>query len=387
MVSNEEYEKLRDQADAYRAEGKLDEALMCYEQALELAPKNPEALKNVGRAYGDLEQLDNAVEYYLKALALDDAYWRASHNLSIVLRKQEKYDKALEYGMKALEYTDILWMVHNSLGNLFDDIGDEEKASSHFQKALKNSNVEIVDIAPLFNYARYLHSREIYADAIIFLERVRSHKEFECALDDAQKFDVYDFLFFNYLALHIDNDDDQYIERIISNGQKTLLLHEEFGFIKKSESLFHLYRTLAILLVDSSDYELMSYYLKQALAIDKAKEPELFAVLANVYMEIKTESDNEKVEHTTLNYYQLASENFEAYLDMVEEPKAFYIYRMAKCWDTLKEYDKIIRVLEPQFNNVDEEDAPWVAQYIATAYREMGNKDMAKKYQAISEED
>ncbi|HVW22220.1 MAG TPA: tetratricopeptide repeat protein [Opitutaceae bacterium] len=73
-------------ANVLLAEGRLEEALPHYREALRLKPAYPEACDNLGTALARLGRLEEAAAEYREALRLKPDYPRARSNLRVVLR-------------------------------------------------------------------------------------------------------------------------------------------------------------------------------------------------------------------------------------------------------------------------------------------------------------
>ena len=70
-------------------QGKVDEAIVSYRQAIKIDPKYAKAHSNLGHALRNKGQLDKAIACYRKTVALDPGHFQAYHNLgTISARKQ-----------------------------------------------------------------------------------------------------------------------------------------------------------------------------------------------------------------------------------------------------------------------------------------------------------
>jgi tetratricopeptide (TPR) repeat protein len=54
--------------------GRYDEAIECFNRAIELGPKNAEAWNNKGAALGKLGRYDEAMEHFDIAIGIDPQY-------------------------------------------------------------------------------------------------------------------------------------------------------------------------------------------------------------------------------------------------------------------------------------------------------------------------
>jgi len=83
-------------ADALRSQGRVDEAIEHYQQALNAKPNFAMGHNNLGSAYYTLRKLDDAVASYMQAIRLEPGFALAYQNLANVLREQGRTTKAVE---------------------------------------------------------------------------------------------------------------------------------------------------------------------------------------------------------------------------------------------------------------------------------------------------
>ena len=104
-----------DSAEVWYEKGKAayekdqyDEAIKCYEKAIELNPNYAEAYNSLGYAYlAGRQGYDKAEEYFLKAFDLDPFYVTGYTNLgNLYLIREGDYEKAIEYNYNAIKYLD-----------------------------------------------------------------------------------------------------------------------------------------------------------------------------------------------------------------------------------------------------------------------------------------
>ena len=79
-----------------------DEAIRCYERAIELEPRMVVAHNNLGMVYIDKGQFDEAIAELAKTLALDEHYAEAYNNLGFVYRRTGDEPKAAAFYEKFL---------------------------------------------------------------------------------------------------------------------------------------------------------------------------------------------------------------------------------------------------------------------------------------------
>jgi len=124
-------------------EGKFDEALKCFERALETDPDMSLAHANVGRILAERGRLDDALEHYRRALAVAPRQPIMHVNLGFVLGLKGQRDASLRAYREALRIDPEHALAHNNLGFALLDAGNLPEALEHLQKAVA-SDPELV---------------------------------------------------------------------------------------------------------------------------------------------------------------------------------------------------------------------------------------------------
>jgi tetratricopeptide (TPR) repeat protein len=118
-------------------QGKVDQALGHYAEALRLQPNYPEAYNNRGAALSSTGQVDQAIDCYTQALRLRPDYVDAHYNLGGVLFSQGKMDEAVWHYRQVLRLRPDHIHAHNNLGNALFLQGGVEEAITHYQEDLR----------------------------------------------------------------------------------------------------------------------------------------------------------------------------------------------------------------------------------------------------------
>lgn len=130
----------------YLQQGKLDEAIVRFKEALEIAKDHQEALIYLGIAYMNKGQKSQALEYFNKEIKYYKNTGHAKANLyleqayyygGVVLWKQKKYDEAINYLKSALEIKKTGADTYLVLGRVYMDKGSYDKSEACFKQALK----------------------------------------------------------------------------------------------------------------------------------------------------------------------------------------------------------------------------------------------------------
>ncbi len=84
-------------------QGRIDEAIAQYQQAVEIKPDVAAAHDNLGLALADRSRFDEAIIQYREALKIQPRDAEAHYNLGNVLATQGRYDEALTRYREALK--------------------------------------------------------------------------------------------------------------------------------------------------------------------------------------------------------------------------------------------------------------------------------------------
>jgi protein O-GlcNAc transferase len=122
--------------NAFRDQGKLEQAVACYRRALGLNPAYAEALCNLGNALKDQGKLAEAMSCYRRALVLKPGLAEIHNNLGNALKDQGKLDDAADCYRQALALKPNYAEAHNNLGNALRDKGQQDEAIAAFEQAL-----------------------------------------------------------------------------------------------------------------------------------------------------------------------------------------------------------------------------------------------------------
>ncbi|MGB6630222.1 MAG: tetratricopeptide repeat-containing glycosyltransferase family protein [Terriglobales bacterium] len=119
-----------------QAQGKLDEALACYEWALALQPELAEVHFNLGNILQTQDRLDAAVACYERALALKPELAEAHHSMGNVFQLQDKLDEAVACYERVLALTPGHAKAHYNLGCSLRALGKADEALAQYGMAL-----------------------------------------------------------------------------------------------------------------------------------------------------------------------------------------------------------------------------------------------------------
>ena len=116
--------------------GRVEEALCAYDRALECKPDSPGGHFNRGNACARLGRHDKAIAAYRRALELNPGFVDAEVAQGVVLEELGRQDEAVCAYRRALQVRPDYAQVHFNLGRLFFERRDFESAEFHFKEAV-----------------------------------------------------------------------------------------------------------------------------------------------------------------------------------------------------------------------------------------------------------
>jgi tetratricopeptide (TPR) repeat protein len=135
-------------------EGRTEEAVADFQQALKADPDYSVAIDNLGNAYRQGKQWENAKNAFRRALELDAQDVEANYGLGMVFAQLDDAKQAYEFLQKALaarpDYPEAL----NNLGILYLRSGRKDDAEKSFEESIR--------VAPAFDQS-YLNLARVYA--------------------------------------------------------------------------------------------------------------------------------------------------------------------------------------------------------------------------------
>ncbi len=129
--------RLIDEGHALQAQGRLDEAMQCYLDAIRTAPNPARGHLNRGNVLLQHGDLDGALAAFRTALEFQPEYAGAHYNIGNALLGNRQFDKAVASFRSALQINPDYAEVHCSLGVALKELGQLDDAVASFQKALQ----------------------------------------------------------------------------------------------------------------------------------------------------------------------------------------------------------------------------------------------------------
>ena len=118
-------------------QGRTDEAIHHYEEALRFRPDHLLARHNLGTALASQGKTDEALSHLFAALKLQPGNAGLHASVGDVYLMRGELDKAIASYTEALRIDPSLWQVHNNLGVALLRAERASEAKAHFEEALK----------------------------------------------------------------------------------------------------------------------------------------------------------------------------------------------------------------------------------------------------------
>ncbi|MBI3477511.1 MAG: VCBS repeat-containing protein [Acidobacteria bacterium] len=135
-------------------EGRTEEAIGYFKQALQLSPDHVVALENMGSAYRQLKQWDDARSFFERALAISPDDAEANYGLGMVFAQTDDTNHALDHFQRALRSRPAYPEALNNLGILYLRTQRRDEAVAKFEECIR--------VAPPFDQS-YLNLARVYA--------------------------------------------------------------------------------------------------------------------------------------------------------------------------------------------------------------------------------
>lgn len=147
---------------ALRAQGKLDEAIAAYHRALDLRPEYPDARFNLANAELAKGDPNTAIQQFREALKRDPDSVETHTNLGIALEGRGETAGAIAEFREAVRLSPRLSRSHRNLGNALANAGDARGAVEHLSQAVV---LDATDADARYDLGSLLLQLERYNDA------------------------------------------------------------------------------------------------------------------------------------------------------------------------------------------------------------------------------
>ncbi|MBC2717968.1 MAG: tetratricopeptide repeat protein [Desulfobacteraceae bacterium] len=187
-------------------QGRPDEAIHHFLQALRIKPDHDGAHYNTGISLDKLGRTDEAIEHYRQALKINPGNLDALYSIGVDLDKQGRTNEAIGYYLRAIRINPDFDKAHNNIGNALDKLGRTDEAVGHYLQAIRiNPDFENA----YYNLGNALEKTGRTDEAILnFLQALRVNPDSEMAHN-------------NLAGIYFDQDQ---MEKAIHHYQKAITI-------------------------------------------------------------------------------------------------------------------------------------------------------------------
>jgi len=140
--NDKHYQSLQKLAKIEIARGNLKEATEYYEKSLKINPKDSSLWNDLGNVYFDLSDFDKAIDSYKKAIEVNPKYYWAYYNVGLAMNEkwpddEKKVEEAKSWYEKAIEIKKDYHPALNEIGLYYLNKKKYDKAKDYFDKCIK----------------------------------------------------------------------------------------------------------------------------------------------------------------------------------------------------------------------------------------------------------
>ena len=121
---------------ALQGQGKLQEAVQSYDQAITIKPDYADAYNNRGVALQELGRLEEALKSCNQAIKIKPDYAEAYYNLGNILKELGRLDETVKSYDKAIQIRSDYAVAYNNRGAALQELGQLGEAVQNYRKAI-----------------------------------------------------------------------------------------------------------------------------------------------------------------------------------------------------------------------------------------------------------
>jgi len=203
-----------------------DKAIIDYNKAIEINPKNAELYLWRGNTWYDKKDYDEAIADYSKAIEINPNYTLAFYNKSAAWAAKKEYNKAIAAYTKTIEVNPNYPYAYVSRGNIkrvFN--GDYDGAIADYSDAIKINK----DVENAYYYRGFAYYKKSLNETSIDLPKSKQdfEKYLELTTDENNDGAKYAKLYIEELKEVIEDPNLWFIKQLVNNIKDTLWIRKE----------------------------------------------------------------------------------------------------------------------------------------------------------------
>ena len=158
----------------FLGERKKEEALKCFEKALNTSPGFKDLLLDLGFLYNRLQKYKEAEKTFQKLITIDASVPEAHHGLAILYNRTGQYEEAVDSALNAIKLRSDYAPAHYHLGEAFYRLEEYEVAAQALEICLKlNPGITRARNLLLTIYQKFLPDHEKYTQHYSIFQKTR----------------------------------------------------------------------------------------------------------------------------------------------------------------------------------------------------------------------
>ena len=142
QVDPSQLEPYRNLGEIFIAKQQWEDAITIYHQAIEYYPQKSEFYCKLGQVLAQLERWEDAIAAYNQALEIDPNLATAYHNLAEIWVAQAQFDQAIRCYQQLIELEPKNWEAYHKLGDILQEKGLLDEAVEAYRQAIELTETE-----------------------------------------------------------------------------------------------------------------------------------------------------------------------------------------------------------------------------------------------------
>ena len=126
-----------EEGNRLKEEGKLEDAIICHRQAIEINPKLFRSYYELGNLLQQQKKWQEAIAFYHQAIEINSNSANPYLQLGLIYLQQEKVIDASQYFRQAIQLNPDLFRPYLELGNIYQQQGKNQESIDYFREAIK----------------------------------------------------------------------------------------------------------------------------------------------------------------------------------------------------------------------------------------------------------